>query len=126
MKTWEYFSRPQYKADNLRAFLYRVANNLIIDESRKKKSVSLEDLQEQGFDPSDNAKDKLLSFMEGGDMIKLVNSIDAKYRQAITMRYVDDLSPKEIAEAIGETENNVSVRIHRGLEQVRNILKENE
>ena len=38
------------------------------------------------------------------------------------MRYVDDLSIKEIAEITGETENNVSVRIHRGLEKLRELV----
>ena len=39
-KSWQYISRGE-KVDNLKAFLYRVANNLIIDEYRKKKELSL-------------------------------------------------------------------------------------
>ena len=122
-KTWEYLSKGSVQ--NLRAFLYRVANNLIIDESRKKKEESLEMLQESsGFDPGEDTKDKLINFMEGKEVIKMLNKIDPKYRLAISMRYIDDLSPKEISEVLDETENNVSVRIHRGLKQLKELVKE--
>ena len=38
------------------------------------------------------------------------------------MRYIDDLSPQEIAEVVGESENLVSVRIHRGLVRLRELV----
>ena len=78
-------------------------------------------MQEEGFDVPDDTKDRLTNFLEGAEVMKTLNKLDPKYRQAVAMRYIDNLSPKEIAEAIGETENNVSVRIHRGLEQIRKI-----
>jgi RNA polymerase sigma-70 factor (ECF subfamily) len=37
------------------------------------------------------------------------------YREVIVLRYVNDLPVKEIALLLGETENNVSVRLHRAL-----------
>lgn len=40
-RTWLYLSEGK-KIDYMRAFLYRVANNLIVDGSRKKKSASLD------------------------------------------------------------------------------------
>ena len=43
IKTWQYLESG-HKIDNLRAFLYKVATNLIINAARKKKSVSLEGL----------------------------------------------------------------------------------
>lgn len=122
-RTWEYLSKGSVQ--NLKAFLYRVANNLIIDESRKKKEESLEMLQENSsFDPGEDLKDRLIDFMEGKEVIKLLDKIDPKYRLAISMRYIDDLSPKEISEVLDETENNISVRIHRGLKQLRELTKE--
>jgi RNA polymerase sigma-70 factor (ECF subfamily) len=123
MKTWEYLSNGE-EVRNMKAFIYRVANNLIIDQSRKKQEVSLDQLRdEQGFDPSDNAKDRLVGLLEGADAIRMLNKINPKYRQIIQMRYVDDLDTSEIAAAIGETENNVSVRLHRGMKELREILE---
>lgn len=125
MKTWQYLKNNDKEAiKNIRAFLYRVANNLIIDHARKNKPVSLEEMMEGGFDTGEDGRDKLVSIADGKDMIKLLSQISPKYRQAVQMKFIDDLLPREIAEAIGETENNVSVRIHRGLEQIRELLKE--
>ncbi len=124
IKTWEYLKNGQ-EVKNLRAFLYRVANNLVIDESRKRKANSLEAMQEQGFDPKDNTHDRLLKFVEGGEMIRLLDQLEPKHREAISMRYLDDMDIKEIAIALRETENNVSVRLHRGLEKIRKIYNEN-
>ena len=41
------------------------------------------------------------------------------------MRYIEDLAPKEIAEITQESENNVSVKIHRGIKKLRELLNEN-
>ena len=37
------------------------------------------------------------------------------------MRYIDELSPREIAAVLGVIENVVSVRIHRGIQRL-NVL----
>ncbi len=74
IKTWEYLRNGQ-EVKNLRAFLYRVANNLVIDESRKKKANSLEAMQEQGFDPKDDTHSRLLNFVEGGEMIRMLDQL---------------------------------------------------
>ncbi|HTM67972.1 MAG TPA: RNA polymerase sigma factor [Candidatus Binatia bacterium] len=121
MKTWEYLSQGK-KVDNLRAFLYRVANNLIIDSSRKKKESSLDAMMEEGFEPRETGPEKTTVAAEAGQMIALLDKLDEKYRDVVRMRYLDDLSPKEIALALGESENVVSVRIHRGIKQLREYM----
>src|SRR3989338_5881146 len=50
-KSWQYIAQGT-SVNNLRPFLYRVANNLIIDEYRKKKELSLDGLMAEGFEPS--------------------------------------------------------------------------
>lgn len=121
-KTWEYLQKGE-RVDNLRAFLYRVANNLIIDNSRKRQEQSLDQMQDEGFDPGEDTRDRLTNFLEAGVVIKVLHKLNPKYREVIQMRYIDDLSPKEIAAVIGETENNVSVRLHRGLKELRDLLE---
>jgi len=130
-KTWEYLNQSpitnhESRITNMRAFLYRVANNLIIDNSRKKHERSLDQMQEEGFDPGEDTRSRLIGLMEAGEVIKMLDKVNPKYRQVIQMRYLDDLSPKEIAETIGESENNVSVRLHRGLKEIREILEYSE
>lgn len=123
-KSWKYISEGTV-VQNLRPFLYRVANNLIIDEYRKKKEVSLDNLMAEGFDPGFEERGKMDQNIDARMAITVLNQIDEKYREVVLMRYIDDLSPKEIADITGESENNVSVRIHRGLKQAKELLNEN-
>ena len=124
-KSWQYIVGGA-SVNNMKAFLYRVANNLIIDEYRKKKELSLDNLQEQGFDPGFDDRSKNENRIDAQFVISTINQLDEKYREVVLMRYVDELSPKEIAGIIGESENNVSVRIHRGINQLKGILEDNE
>jgi len=121
-KTWEYLANGK-EIDNLRAFLYRVANNLIIDYRRKKKESSLDVLQEQGFDIATEDENKIHeSAFDNKLALEAVQKLDENYRDVLIMRYVDDLSIKEIAKILGEKENNVSVRIHRAMDKLKGIL----
>jgi RNA polymerase sigma-70 factor (ECF subfamily) len=121
-RTWEYIASGK-EVKNIKGFLFKVANNLIIDEYRKKKAVSLETLQEQtGFDAPVNEHKKTIFSVEVDTVLTHINKLDSKYKDVILMRYVNDYSPKEIAKILGESENAVSVRINRGLKKVQEML----
>ncbi len=121
IKTWEYL-RADKEVRNLRAFLYQVARNLITDYSRKKKESSLDNLMNHGFDAPADDDHQLYDVLDVKYLVRIIQGMDGKYRDVILMRYVDELPIKEIADIIGESENVVSVRIHRGLQQVRNLI----
>lgn len=123
-KTWNYTLSGREIGD-MRSFLYKVAGNLIIDHYRKKKSESLDFLQEAGFDPRDDTHEKIRDFSEGQEILRAVEKLDNNHKTVIVMRFVEDFSPKEIASILEVTENVVSVRINRGLKKVRAILKVN-
>ena len=121
MRAWEYMTRGE-KVLNMRAFLYRIANNLIVDESRKKREASLDRMQEEGFDPGIDNTDHWHNKIEHARVLRTMKHLDVHYRKMLAMRYLSDLSPSEIASITGESANTVSVRIYRGLKQLRAIL----
>ncbi len=118
MKTWEHIAEGN-DLDNVRAFLYRVATNLCINYYRKKKSTSLDELQEKGFDPGFEDKALAHDVIEEENVIKVLQHIKEPYRTAVTLRYIEGLSPVEIADITGENANTVSAHISRGLKQLR-------
>ena len=122
-RAWEYMVRGE-EVLNMKALFYRIAHNLIIDEYRRKKNVSLDNLMEEGFDYGKNEAERIEGEIDGKLLMKSLDQLDEKYREALILRYINDLSVKEIAETLGESENNVSVRIHRGLEKARKIFEE--
>lgn len=121
LRTWEYLTLGK-EVKMIRALLYKVARNLIIDHFRKKKAVSLEELALKGFEPSYDASG-IKNFAEAAEVLKALGNLEPAYREILVLRYVDDLSPGEIAAILGESENAVSVRIHRGLKKAREFLK---
>jgi len=124
-RTWKYIIKGN-DVENLRAFLYRAANNIIIDGYRKKKNVSLDQIMQKGFTPKTDGRKKTEEYFMNQDILALVKSLDEKYRDVILLKYVEDMATKQIARLLGETENNVYVRISRGLEKVREIIKQQE
>ncbi len=119
-KTWQYVSNGN-KVKDMKSFLYKTATNLIIDQYRKKKELSLDMLQEGGFEPSEEPQITFVADRQ--NILKLLDNLDDKYKEVIVLRYIDDMTPKEIAKAINETENVVSVRIHRGIKRINELVK---
>ncbi|HRH27145.1 MAG TPA: RNA polymerase sigma factor [Parcubacteria group bacterium] len=123
-RTWDYLAKGK-EVQNMKAFLYRTMNNLIVDHYRKKKAVSLDVLAEDGFDPEAlegiNANDRI----EGEKALKLLDKIPSPYKEAVFMRYVSGLELKEISEITGEEVNTVSVHVHRGIKKLRELFNEN-
>lgn len=125
MKVWQYLEEGK-KVEHMKAFLYRVAGNLVIDYRRKKKSDSLDSLMEEGFDVEHDEREKIIDGFDGKKVMELLKDIGDTYRDVIIMRFVDDLSIKEISAITGESENTISVRIHRGTEKLRQLYLEQE
>lgn len=124
-KTWVSISNGK-NIENMRAFLYRVLHNLIIDHIRKKKAVSLDQMMEEGFSPQDTSLPDLEERMIAKDIIEKLEKLDESYREIIQMRYIDDLSIHEIASVLNISENAVSVRVHRGIVKFREILEKEQ
>jgi RNA polymerase sigma-70 factor (ECF subfamily) len=121
MKTWTYIVRGG-KVDIMKAFLYHVLNNLIVDEYRKHKTTSLDALLAKGFEPSmGDPSGHMLNALDGKAAVLLISGLPPTYQQVMRMRYVQDLSLKEISLITGRSKNTVAVQIHRGIEKLKLI-----
>jgi len=118
MKTWSYLVKGG-KIDVMKAFLYHVLNNLIIDEYRKKKTASLDVLLEKGFEPGKDPSERLLNALDGKAALLLIQQLPDRYRKVLNMRYVQDLSLSEMSLLTGQSKNAMAVQVHRGLEKLK-------
>ena len=118
IKTWAYIVKGGQIAV-MKAFLYHILNDLIIDEYRKKKPVSLDVLLEKGFEPSNTDEDQLVNTLDGRAALLLLKSLPLKYQNIMRMRYAENLSLKEMSVITGQTTNTLAVQIHRGLEKLK-------
>lgn len=117
--------RAGKEMENVRAYLYTIARNLVIDWYRKKKEMSLDTLLEDGFRPAADDHTDVVDEVDFKQAVEVIESLDEIYRDVLLMRYVEGLKPQDIAEVVGETPNVVSVRIHRGLKQLQDLLENN-
>ena len=122
-KMWETL-RLGRKIENERAFLFRIASNLVIDRYRKTKEYSLDNLTEQGFDAPDDPGIPIETKIDADLAMEVLQDIPEKYREVVWLRMVEEWSVKDIAELSCETENAVSVRIHRGLKLWRKQISD--
>ncbi len=118
MKTWLYLQKSG-KIDLMRAFLYHVLNDLIVDEYRKKKTVSLDFFAEDGFESEAINSENIFNLIDGKILAALIEKLPEKYSSVIAMRHTKDLSLKEISVITHQSQNTVSVQVHRGLVKLR-------
>lgn len=120
VRTWERIVGGA-QIGNFRAFLYRTAVNLVIDDSRRRKAESLEAAMENGFEPAVLG----LSAAETAEhrrVVAAIHRLEPAYREVLLMRHIEGLGPKDIAAALDESENAVSVRLHRGMAMLKDIF----
>jgi len=134
LKVWGYAQKGG-DIREMRPFLYRTLRHLIIDEYRRKKPVSLEQMVEGQEDMSvevllppdeSNTLEAAIERFDGVAAMAALQKLPDAYREVLSLRYVEGLSPGEIGGIVGESENAVSVRIHRGLKKLKEVLQNHE
>ncbi len=131
VKTWDYL-RSGKTIDMTRAFLYRIARNLIIDHARKKKSVSLDAMFEthhdegadtgSAFDAPDHGNIPSGDAQDRTQMIERLKQLPEHSYEILVMRFIQELTISEIAKIYKESENAISVRIHRAIKLAQKLF----
>lgn len=128
-RAWSYASRGN-EIREPRAFLYKTLNNLVVNEyERRRPTSSLETMDEEtGYEPASATDDeaRVSAQIDATIILEKLGGVNEEYRDVLVMRYIDELEVGEIAAILSESENNVSVRIHRALKKMRTILETNE
>jgi RNA polymerase sigma-70 factor (ECF subfamily) len=121
-KTWAYLARGG-KIGLMKAFLYHVLNNLIVDEYRKHKTTSLDILIEKGFDPSTEHSEHLFNSLDGKAALLLIQRLPVAYQKVMRMRHVQDLSLAEMSLITGQSKSTIAVQLHRGLAKLKLLYR---
>ena len=120
-----YNSLKRYRRTaSLRTFMYRIATNLAISHSRKRKApLSLEFLVEGGFDAvSETSAGRPEDIAYAMDIrrayLEALAKLPDEWRLILDMRISNELSYKEIAEASGRSVSSVESIIFRAREKL--------
>jgi RNA polymerase sigma-70 factor (ECF subfamily) len=114
------FLNARVAPNNLAAFLYRIAHNLIVDYLRQHPpALSLdEDVPSDGGDPAQLAEIE----MERVRLRRALHRLASEQQQVIVLKFLEGLSNEEIARVIDKPVGAVKALQHRGLATLRDLL----
>ncbi len=125
-KNWD-----KFKPDYTQAWFYRIANNLIIDHWRKqknKKETSLEKTMESSSEPSYD-EDLIEKMSKDNKILKLntaLKKLPNKLKEVAILRFIDELSAREVGEILNLSEVNVRVLQYRALKKLKEYFNHEE
>lgn len=122
LKTFEKIQEKPIVIENFRAWIYRSAQNLVIDHYRTSKNttsldeiVSIEDSRPQPESMVTKNENKT-------GLHKAINMLSKVHQQVILCRFINGLSCEETAEIVGVKPGNVRVIQLRALQKMRSLL----
>ncbi len=132
LKTWHYIqNKSLIEAKTLRALLYKIARTSIVDyyrETGSKLTLSIDD-EDNPIEIVNDKEDLDEKVDKKNDLAlikRLLPRLKEEYREVLVMRFINDLSISEIADISGKTKGGVRVSIHRALNTLRDLVKQEE
>ncbi len=128
LKTWEYIQRNKLESrTTLKALIYKIARNSIIDHYRSIKTEKIAiDNENFPIDIEDGKQNigrqaEINSDMEA--VQKNLTKLKDEYKEVLVLRYINELSFKEIAKITGKSKTNLRVLSHRALKSLRELME---
>lgn len=118
-----------YDGEEARAWLFKVARNIYIDEWRKRKRrqtiplFSLFKPPEEMLSPYGLPEETVLRKEKFSDLKELFDFLPEHFRTILYLREVEKFSYSEIKEAMDLTDDQVKVTLHRARKKLESIAK---
>lgn len=114
-------------------WLIAIAKNVHIDMLRKKKSSLFvdysEDDDEHAFgvaDETPTAEDELITEQNLSELLQCIKQLKPAYQEVIQMRYFQEMSYQEMAEALEEPLNNIKIKLLRAKKLLADVISKKE
>lgn len=121
LRGWEYATSS--RVENSGALFYRIAQNLIADFYRKRQVDTSIDQIEEVAQQGRSLADQIAQSEEEKALIQSLQKLKEEYRDVLVMKFLDEMSVKEIALILEKTPNNIRVTLYRAKKALREIHK---
>lgn len=134
IRAWDSIQKNGDTIQSWKPFLFKILNNLIIDEYRRKKTVSLDEMEESrdevgGMVPDELMIGGLMEEVERADasfnaemLSKALQTLPEHDRNLIVSRFMEQESIASLSDRFSITTDAVYVRIHRALKRLQGAL----
>lgn len=116
-------------AEKFQAWIFRIANNLCIDETKRagrRRSTSMEALSDHPVANNDasNPESKVQQRQLGSILQLALNQLPPEQRIVVIMKEFEELKFREIAEILDIPENTAKSRMYYGLKTLRKLFEQ--
>jgi len=126
LKVWE--NRKKYKrqkSNYFSAWIFRIAHNLVADFYRMRKEPSIElDPNTPDEDREHNPLRFTQNQLSSEHLQKALGKLSESHQQIIVLKFINDLSNKEISEIVDKSEGALRILQFRALKALKEILTE--
>ena len=122
LSAWKNLPSYQHKGFPFSSWLYQIAKNALIDLYRtSKKTVPVQMVDEEIFEVPSLEPEKLNLSLELEKVRESIQLLRQDYQDLIIMRFVEELSHEEIANALDKSEGAVRLMQHRAIKELKEI-----
>ncbi len=120
--------RGQGPRRHLKAYLYRMVHNWVQDRFRARPMDPLDDAERTPFmrTAGSTTEEEAVRRWRAERLRQALQRLPPRQAQVLSLRFLQGFSFEEIAEAVGTSVGAVKALQHRGLENLRRLLKEED
>ena len=112
MKNFTSFKASQ----SFQAWIFTIAHNHLVDHYKKqKRNISLEDILEM----ADGNKNAIENKVFVAEVIVEIEKLPDYYQEVVTLKYINGLSTKEMAEVLGKEEGAIRTALSRAVKELK-------
>ncbi len=123
LSAWQNIQNYRELGHPFSSWLYQIARNKVIDHYRTVKNDSaIEEVDPEIFASAALTEARTDMELTMERVLKAIRKLKQEYQDIVIMRFIEELSLKEIAAAIGKSEGAVKLIQHRALKELRTLL----
>ncbi|MFH1769493.1 MAG: RNA polymerase sigma factor [Parcubacteria group bacterium] len=128
VKAFKAIDRFRETSSDPLAYFFTIARNTVIDGWKKKKEMLFEEpesMMQNIPDSSDGLNLELIKKDEIRTVMECIEGLTDEQKEIITLKFVNDLSNKEIAEITGKKEDAIRQLQSRAIKKLKEKLEQN-
>jgi RNA polymerase sigma-70 factor (ECF subfamily) len=127
LSAWQNIKNFRFQGYPFSSWLYRIAGNAVIDFYRTKKTnLDIESVPEEVVAEEVSFGDAFDNRLDLERVQQCLKKLEPSYQDVLIMKFVEELSNKEIAVALEKSEGAIRVIQHRAIKQLKKYLEKNE